>query len=115
MSWNQSEVIEARRSILETARRVLSGRTSSIEGARIIASRRFKARLEDDPDILPFVGIDSETEALPFGSDRIHWQAQALSELKSKIDEAEAWARNFAASHCQKLLAREITLLSCPD
>ncbi|WP_063682073.1 hypothetical protein [Bradyrhizobium neotropicale] len=115
MSWNQSEIIGARWQILETAKRVLSGKASAIEGARIIAGCRFKAKLEDDADILPFVGIDSETDALPLGHDRIHWQAQARADLRPKIDEAQAWARDLATSPCQNLIAREAALLRWPD
>ena len=86
-----------------------------IEGARIIARCRFKARLEDDADILPFVGIDSDTDALPLGHDQIHWQAQTLADLQPEIERAEIWARDTATSYCQNLLAREAALLRWPD
>lgn len=110
---NQSDIVEARKQIIEAAKWVLSGRTSAIEGARIIARCRFTARLEEDPDVLPFVGIASETEALPLGTDRIHGQARALTDLQPKIDEAEAWASDFAQSHCKNLLTREHAILRC--
>lgn len=115
MSWNQSEVIAARRIIIETAKCILSGRTSPVEGARTIARHSFKARLEDDPDILPFVGIDSETESLPIGPERAHWQARALAELQGKIDESQVWALTVASTHCQSLVARSGSLMRWPD
>ena len=115
MSWNQSKVIEARQVILEAAKGVLSGTVYPIEGARIIARHRFAARLENDPDILPFVGIDSETEVLPIGNEGTHWQAPALADLQSTIDEAQFWARKVGASHCQNLLARSASFLRWPD
>jgi hypothetical protein len=115
MSWNQHEVISARLEILETIKRILSKDSSTIEGARIISRCRFKARLEDDADILPFVGIDSETDALPLGHDQVHWQALALADLQPEIERAETWARTIATGYCQSLLAREAALLLWPD
>jgi len=112
--WNQSEVIEARRLILEAAKGVLSGAISPIEGARNIARTRFDARLESDPDILRFVGIDSETDALPIGTDRIYWQTQALAQLQGEIDKSQAWAREVATAYCQSLLERSASLLQWP-
>jgi hypothetical protein len=111
MSLNQSEVLRARRVILETARKVLADAISPIEGARIIAANRFPARLENDPDILPFAGIDSETDALPLGSDGKHWQAQALADLQPRIEEAQRWAHEFGSTYCWNLLARSEALL----
>jgi len=106
MSFDQSAVLKARRLIFETASKILSGAVLPIEGARIIAASRFAARLQNDPDILPFVGIDSETDALPLGNERKHWQAQALAGLQPRIDQAQQWAREFGSGHCQNLLAR---------
>jgi hypothetical protein len=115
MSWNQSEVVEAREAILETAKGMLSGAVSPIVGARIIVKHRFKARLENDADILRFVGIASETEALPLGDERKHWQPLALSGLQPAIDKAQSWARDVGARNCQNVLARSAGLLLWPD
>ncbi|WFU75882.1 hypothetical protein [Bradyrhizobium sp. CB2312] len=115
VSWNQSEVIAARRIIIETAKSILSGSVSPVEGARAIARHSFKARLEDDSDVLPFVGIASETEALPLGRERGHWQASELAELQGKIDESQAWALTVAGTHCQSLVARSESLMLWPD
>lgn len=68
MSWNEAEILQARRAILGAARDMLAGRLAYIEGARKIVAASWAARLaERDPDLLPFVGIVSETETLPFG------------------------------------------------
>lgn len=115
MSWNQSEVIGARRHILDTIKRALSEDISMIEAARTVSRYRFKARLEDDVDILPFVGVDSETDALPVGHDQVHWQAQALANLQPEIARSETWARDVASDCCQNLVAREAALLRWPD
>jgi hypothetical protein len=101
--------------IVQAAKDILSGIVSPVEGARSIAECRFKARLEDDPDILPFVGIASETEALPLGRERAHWQADALADLQDQIDKAQAWALTVATAHCQSLLMRSASLMRWPD
>ncbi|MCA1378050.1 MULTISPECIES: hypothetical protein [unclassified Bradyrhizobium] len=115
VSRNQSEVIAARQIIVETAKGILSGSVSPVEGARTIARHRFKARLEDDFDILPFVGIDSETESLPLGRERAHWMARALADLQGKIDKSQAWALTVASTHCQSLVTRSESLMRWPD
>ena len=97
----------ARRVMFDAAQDMLAGRLSYIEGARKIVAARWLARLdESDPDLLPFVGIDSETEALPFGEMRTHWQPAALEALQPEIDRSEAWARGFGEPHCRNLVAR---------
>jgi hypothetical protein len=107
MSWNESEIMDARRAILDAAQAMLAGRLSYIEGARTIFSAQSAARLNEwDPDLLPFVGIVSETDALPFGEMRAHWQPAALQALQPEIDRMEAWARRFGEPYCQNLVAR---------
>jgi len=107
MSWNESEILAARRSILKTAQDMLAGKLSYIEGARKIVAARRTARLDEwDVDVLPFVGIDSETDALPFGEMTKHWQAAALDALQPEIDQKEAWARGVGEPHCRSLVER---------
>jgi hypothetical protein len=107
MSWNESEIMNARRAIFGAAKDMLAGRLSYIEGARKIVAARWVARLDEgDPDLLPFVGIDSETEALPFGEMRAHWQPSALQALQSEMDRLEAWAQHFGESYCRNLVTR---------
>jgi hypothetical protein len=107
MSWNESEILASRRSIFKAAQGMLAGKLSHIEGARKIVAARRTARLDEwDVDVLPFVGIDSETDALPFGEMRKHWQAAALDALQPEIDQKEAWARGFGEPHCRNLVER---------
>lgn len=107
MSWNESEILAARRSIFKAAQDMLAGKLSYIEGARKIVAARRTARLDEwDVDVLPFVGIASETDALPFGEMRKHWQAAALDALQPEIDRKEAWARGFGEPHCRSLVER---------
>lgn len=110
MSWNESEIIDARRAIFETAQDLLAGRLCYIEGSRKIVGTKWAARLDErDPDLLTLAGIVSETDALPFGEMRAHWQPAALQALQPKIDRMEAWARRLGEPCCRNLVAR----LSC--
>jgi hypothetical protein len=107
MSWNASEILAARRTILQVAQDMLAGRLSYIEGARKIVGAAETAGLDErNSDLLPFVGIVSETDALPFGEMRRHWQAAALDALQPEIDQKETWARQFGEPHCRKLVER---------
>ena len=99
-------VTHQRIEISAIARDILDGRTTWVEGARAITARRFDADLERDEDIIPFVGIDSETDALPYGEMQSLWKPEALAKLQPEIDKAEAWARTIAAKHCHNLIER---------
>lgn len=107
MSWNESEILAARRAIFAAARDMLAGELSYIEGARKIIAAKVTSRLDQrDVNLLPFVGIESDTEALPLGDMRVHWQASAIEALQPKIAEMEAWARELGEPHCRKLVER---------
>ncbi len=80
---------------------------SFIAGSRLINGLRFDAKLENDPDVLPFVGIDSETDTLPIDENiRRLWAQSALEKLAPEIERAEAWACKFGTPHCQSLIDR---------
>jgi hypothetical protein len=107
MSWNESEILAARRAIFEAAREMLAGKLSYVDGSRKIVAAIATSRLDErDADLVPFVGIHSDTEALPFGDMRAHWQAAALEALQPEIAEKEAWARRFGEPHCLNLVER---------
>ena len=98
--------IFARSEIGRVAREILVGAISFIEGAREINSLRFTADLEWDPDIVPFVAIDSDTDELPLGEVRRLWIPDALARLQPEIDKAEKWARNVGTEPCTNLARR---------
>jgi hypothetical protein len=107
MSADESEIMAARLTIFETVQDMLAGRLSYIEGARKICPARFSWGFDEwDADLRCFIGIDSETDALPFGEMRAHWQAAALEALQPEIEKKEAWARQFAEPHCRNLIER---------
>ena len=103
----KSYASQQRKMITELAARMLAGSLSFIEGAQKINKMRFDAELENDPDILPFVGIDCENDALPLNPEiRKLWNAGALAKLQPEIDRAEEWARQFGTRHRQSLISR---------
>jgi len=96
-----------RREIVEIAINMLAGSTSFIAGARRISMMCFEAGLGDDPDLNPFVGIDSETDALPIDPEiRSLWSPTALDRLQPEIDRAEKWAQQVLSLHCERLIAK---------
>src|SRR3981189_1199063 len=122
MTIAESETMVARLMIFEAAQDMLAGKLSYIEGARKICPARFSWGLDElDADVRCFVGIDSETEALPFGKLREYWQAAALEALQPEIGRKEAWARKLAEPHCRNLIQRllsgliEIKSVELPD
>jgi hypothetical protein len=107
MSWNESEIPKARHAIFDAAQDMLAGRLTYIEGARRIVAAWWGSKLDEgDADFLAFVGVASETEALPLGKMRAHWQPAALEALQPEIDRMEAWAQRWDEAHCRNLMAR---------
>jgi hypothetical protein len=100
------DVAEARQIIVAAARAMLAGQLSFIEGSRVIHSKIFIGRLETDPDVLVFIGIFSETDALPLGEERINWANDALERLQRDIDRLEEWVRSLATASCENLIRR---------
>jgi hypothetical protein len=60
----------------------------------------------EDADYRTFVGIDSETDALPLGRSRQHWAPDALAEIGPEIERAERWALDFGKEAFANVLAR---------
>ena len=101
------EITTSRREIARIASEILAGSTSAIMGARQINALRFGAEIENDPDITPFVAVDSETDALPVDPKiRKLWSPEALERLQGEIDRAETWAAGILAQRCKRLISR---------
>jgi len=96
----------ARQKIVIAAQAMLDGTLSFIQGARTIVWLSFPAKIHSDKDIRPFVGIESETDAFPFGDVREHWKPEALNALRPEIEAAEQWARETGNAHCRNLIRR---------
>ncbi|WP_456798413.1 hypothetical protein [Bradyrhizobium sp. USDA 4473] len=104
---NLNEIEVARRKIGELARQILDGELSYVEGARSIWRLGRKANLSEmDADLVKFLAIDSETDALPIGAERTFWNRDALERLQPEIEHAEAWAKKAGQTACENLVRR---------
>ena len=96
-----------RRQAVATAKGMLAHEIGFLVGARTLAALHPEAGVaDDDADFLAFVGIDSETDDLPLGEQRLHWDAQALARLEPDIEAAEEWAWDFGEKACLALIER---------
>jgi len=96
-----------RSQVVQIAQAMLAGETSYILGARKLDSLRHEiSGMEGDADFMVFVAIASETDGLPVGAVREHWDPLALDELQPEIEAAEAWAKNHAELICVTLVTR---------
>ena len=96
-----------RRQVVSTAQAMLDGQLSFLIGSRQLAALRHEIdTADDDADFLIFVAIDSDTDALPLGTVREHWDQGALARLKPEIEVAELWASDVGADACRSLIAR---------
>lgn len=104
---HEEYILAARSRVVETAKRMLSGEISFLDGANTLCSLRFEVGIkEDDPDFLTFVGIDSETHNYPMREARQHWTKDALERLEPEIDQLEDWAKEAGQAPCQSLIRR---------
>ena len=93
--------------IVQTAAEMLDGRVDFLIGSRKLRSLLIEAGLNlPDPELMVFTAIDSETDALPLGDVRQHWDEDALRRLKPEIQDAERWARDVGSSACVVLMRR---------
>lgn len=105
---NREHYLESLRSqVVQTAQAMLAGEISYILGARKLDSLRHEiSGMDGDPDFMVFVAVASETDDLPVGAVREHWDTLALAELQPEIEAAEAWAKSNAELLCVKLVSR---------
>jgi hypothetical protein len=95
--------------IAETVEAILSGGLSPILGARRVnaIANKLGESFRGDEDLVAFVVVDSETDALPVDPEvRKLWSPSALQDLDDEINNAEKWAMSVLAPHCEKLVGR---------
>jgi hypothetical protein len=105
---SHDEYVEStRRQEVETAQAMLNGELGFLMGSRRLSALRHAVDVADnDADFLTFVSIDSDTDALPLGEVRRHWDKEALARLEPEIQSAEAWAAQAGSAACKSLIAR---------
>lgn len=87
--------------MLALASGLLAGELGVIATARQLG--RFRGVEPEVAALLSvFISIDSDTDALPIGDERIHWNADALAREDSKIIAAEQhWRKDAIAAATQ--------------
>jgi hypothetical protein len=90
----------------ELARRILAREVGLIAGCREMVAIRNRGNLHECKDLDPFVGVESETDALPLGPVRGRWSAEALIEADHKIAQAEGSYRETIDDACRTLIQR---------
>lgn len=97
----------ARQNLVALCRAMLDSELSFFEGAVQVCALHSSIRVsEDDPDIMAFVAIKSETDHWPMLRTQQHWYANALRRLQPEFDKIETWAKSFAVRACNHLIAR---------
>ena len=107
MSPHTEEYDQARISTLAILASLTTGKIGLLLAARKLAVLRFRLigdKLDDDWRI--FAAIDSETDHLPTGKERVHWQAEALAEKDIEIKESELFYHEPALAAAYRLIRR---------
>src|SRR5664279_2506097 len=95
---SHEEYVALQRSrVAALARDILTGNVDVLEAAHEIAHLRWEIEAPDNDAALDlFVGIESETDALPIGEERQHWSSEALARLEPDLQRARAWAQEIS-------------------
>jgi len=106
MNADADYVAKARKLVLDTARRMLGGECSYIEGSRVICGLLEQARLDSSKKpFVDFIGIDSETDDIPLGQMRERRSEEAKAKFLPKWEAAADWARRYGKPACEKTVA----------
>jgi hypothetical protein len=94
------------RKIVAAAQSILSGELGVIAGARQLCGLGHQVGADDDADFTFFVAIDSESDHLPIGEVRQHWNPEALRAKDAEIASFEAFYREKAFEICRRLIEK---------
>lgn len=101
------ELERQRAAMVALARAMLRGEVGVLEGSRKMLDFVHTAGIDSrDEDLLVFVGIDSQEDHLPVGSERGFWSPDRLAALAPEIAKAEAVHRPGALAACKSLVRR---------
>lgn len=96
-----------RQHLYEIAKAILAGDLGIIAGIRQLIPFRDEIELtEAAEDFQVLIGIDSETDHLPIGDQRLNWAEAALRKKEEDIMQAETHAAKEVLSVCQRIIAK---------
>jgi hypothetical protein len=105
----QAEYIaRQRQEMVGIAEQMLTDKMGIIEGARRLVALSHGAEMSDE-DFMVFRAIDSETDALPVGESRNHWNEEALKAKDKEASDYEEEVREIARQACEQLINSQIT------
>ena len=86
---------------------VRDGKLDILNGCYQLAREIHAAGLDRDPDFRTFIGVESESDHLPYRpDDRRHWDVEVLSRKDKEISEVAAWYRESVLAACRRLIER---------
>jgi hypothetical protein len=99
-------VDEQRREMVRVAREILNGSIGIVAGARQMNGLRFPAKLEWDEDVKVFIGIDSQSDHLPLGLVRRHWNEEVLKIKDEELKRFELSVKDRAFRACESFIKK---------
>ena len=94
------------RKVVATAQSILSGELGVIAGARQLSGLGYQVGADRDPDFTLFTGVDSESDDLPIGEVRKHWNPEALRAKDAELADYEARVRERVFEACRSLIQK---------
>jgi hypothetical protein len=88
------------------AREILSGSLDILNGCAKLDPLIDASVLKNDREFVIFTGVRSESDHLPFGPDRIHWDAEALKHKNEEIARVVAFYHQRVFTACRRLVER---------
>jgi hypothetical protein len=97
----------ARAELVRIAKRMIDGEIRPLLGARLLCPYANRLRQEIGHEAWQIiVGVDSESDHLPIGTERQLWATEALREKDKITDDYEQRVRNELLQVAQELLAQ---------
>ena len=90
------------------AESVVAGNVSPLDGARQLTDvgHMLTDEFWSDPDFSVLGSVETQTDDLPFGAVRAHWNARALVRKDRQIAEWEAAVRDAVLAACRSIMVR---------
>jgi hypothetical protein len=104
--YNEEHKRQVEAKVAALAKRILAGEVGIAEGAGELAEWRFDLGAEADPDFVFFVGVNSETDHLPIGPARRHWNPEILQAKDAELAHYAARVREQAFEICRRLIQK---------
>jgi hypothetical protein len=102
---HEEYVTMQRRRVAKLARDILAGDVDVLDGSSKIVSLRDELDIDrDDEDLMAFVVVDSEADALPVGAEARNWSQDALDRKKPELQRARTWAFDVVLNRAKILL-----------